>query len=375
LDSLAFVRPVGTYKMTARHYPWLDWLRFAAAFSVVVTHARVGHWVGWNELQAADRHGATAGFFALAGLDFEPVVVFFVLSGFLVGGKMIERLGAGDFQVGSYALDRFSRIYIPLVPALGLSAFAAWLAGRSISLAELAGNLASLQEVLVPPFAGNGPLWSLSYEVWFYIIAGAAASACVLPGAAAAVAFLILLTGFFVFTRLDPILLICWFLGAVAFPLRRQQIGWRALLPGLFLVAAGVLASQLAVRNLPLTSTMEGWVPSRGLALLMMSGGLAIVLAWLSALPVTGGLMIWVGRVGASLAAFAYTLYLTHYPVLQIWSFYGPAKSESVDGPALAVFVAKVVSCLLMAWILYLPFESRTAEFRQWARRRIAAGV
>lgn len=355
--------------MKGGHYPWLDWLRFGAAFSVVVTHARVGHWVGWNELHAADRNGVTAGFFALAGLDFEPVVVFFVLSGFLVGGKMIERLAAGEFQLGSYALDRFSRIYIPLVPALGLSAIAAWLAGRSISFAEFAGNLASLQEVLVRPFAGNGPLWSLSYEVWFYVIAGAAAAVCILPGAAAALAFLILLTGFFVFTRLDPVLLICWFLGAIAFPLRRKGIARCVLLPGFFLLVAGVVVSQLAVRNLPLSSISEIWIPSRGLALLMMSGGLAIVLAWLSALPVPSGLAMRVERAGALFAAFAYTLYLTHYPVLSLWNLYGPAKSAAVDGLALAVFVAKVASCLIIAWLLYLPFEGRTSAFRRWCRR------
>lgn len=352
-----------------QHYPWLDWLRFLAALSVVITHARGGHWVGWSDLQRGGAGEGSALVLAIAGLDFEPVVVFFVLSGFLVGGKVMERLMAGTFLPSAYALDRFSRIYIPLLPALGLSAMAAWLAGRPISVTEFVGNLASLQDVVVRPFAGNGPLWSLSYEVWFYVIAGAGAALFSVHGLRAVLAFVLLLCGLLVFTKLDSSLLYCWLLGAAAFPLRKMRLSAAAVIPAILLLVAGVLASQLAFRNVSLPHL---WLPSRHVSLLVMSGGLAVILAWLSSLPSPKRFMISFHALGASLAAFAYTLYLTHYPVLQIWRLYDPAKHAQVDVASFTLFLAKIVCCLLSAWVLYLPFERRTADFRRWVRGQLS---
>ncbi len=313
--------------------------------------------------------GVTACLFAIAGFDFEPVVVFFVLSGFLVGGKVVERLIAGEFHPGAYALDRFSRIYIPLFPALLLSALAAYLAGRPVAMTELLGNLASLQEVLVPPFAGNGPLWSLSYEVWFYIIAGAGAAAFCVRDSRVVWAFLLLILGFLVFTRLQASLLYCWLLGAVAFPMRRMRLSAVVIVPAMVVTAIGVVASQLGFRN---TSLAGLWLPPRHVSLLVMSAGLAVVLAWLSSRPSPKDFMVSFQALGGSLAAFAYTLYLTHYPVLQIWRIYDPARHAHADSASVALFFAKIVCCLFAAWLLYLPFERRTADFRRWVRARLA---
>ena len=50
------------------------------------------------------------------------VVVFFVLSGFLVGGAVIERARAGKAYLRTYLIDRTSRIYVVLLPTLALCA-------------------------------------------------------------------------------------------------------------------------------------------------------------------------------------------------------------------------------------------------------------
>src|ERR1035438_8094589 len=78
------------------HLYWLDWLRFTAALMVVATHARGGNWVEWARLDAACRTKVVAVFFAMTRAGSEWVTVFFVLSGFLVGGKVLDRAMKGS---------------------------------------------------------------------------------------------------------------------------------------------------------------------------------------------------------------------------------------------------------------------------------------
>lgn len=108
------------------HLYWLDWLRFLAALMVVAAHARGGNWLEWGRLAEASQTKLVAVFFALTRAGTESVLVFFVLSGFLVGGKMIERLIDGTFDLRTYLIDRVSRIYTPLAPALCWSALVAF---------------------------------------------------------------------------------------------------------------------------------------------------------------------------------------------------------------------------------------------------------
>ena len=46
------------------------------------------------------------------------VLMFFAISGFLIGGGALEKTRAGDFSFSLYFINRFTRIYIVLLPAL-----------------------------------------------------------------------------------------------------------------------------------------------------------------------------------------------------------------------------------------------------------------
>jgi peptidoglycan/LPS O-acetylase OafA/YrhL len=56
-------------------------------------------------------------FFAATRLGGEAVLLFFVLSGFLVGGRIIRRAKSRTFSLKDYSVDRCSRILLPLIPA------------------------------------------------------------------------------------------------------------------------------------------------------------------------------------------------------------------------------------------------------------------
>jgi peptidoglycan/LPS O-acetylase OafA/YrhL len=351
------------------HLAWLDWLRFGAAFAVLLCHARGGHWMDWGSLEASSKTGMVAAFFAMTRPNQEPVVVFFVLSGFLVGGRLIEKLINGSFCAAEYTLDRFSRIYIPLVPALALSAIAASVLGNQVKVAELAGNLLSLQGIACKSFAGNEPLWSLAYEVWFYVLAGSFVAVASVRVSRRVLALFLFAGGILVYAQLSAVLLYCWLLGAAAYPLHKLVLPKITIGLGLLLTLAGAAASQLSMQSRSLAISVS-WLPSRDIAILIMSAGFALSVAWLARRPVETLLAARFQSAGTTLAAFSYTLYLTHYPVLLIMGWFNPGRHADVTMANAAFLLGKLGVCLFVAWLLYLPFERRTGQFRSWFRAR-----
>jgi peptidoglycan/LPS O-acetylase OafA/YrhL len=161
----------------------LDGLRGGAAVYVMVFHVMVylaapvmdpyRSW--WEWLQAVIL------FFSRQG--HEAVLLFFILSGLAIHLRLAKSRVNGqiEFEVKQYAWRRFIRIYPPLLGALILTALANSL-GRAInpefytiippesSTWEIfIANLLLLQEVVVPTFGMNAPLWSLSFEGFFYV--------------------------------------------------------------------------------------------------------------------------------------------------------------------------------------------------------------
>ncbi len=112
----------------------------------------------------------------LDGLGQEGVIIFFLLSGFLIFASEVNRSDG----LGRYALRRILRIYPVLIVAMIISAQAALIDGtfyERFSVSKMLGNLFAFQDisalkpgVSIEPFLGNSPLWSLSYEIVFYVL-------------------------------------------------------------------------------------------------------------------------------------------------------------------------------------------------------------
>jgi len=110
----------------------------------------------------------------------EAVAVFFVLSGYLVGGQVIRQNREGRFCWGEFLIKRLSRLWAVLIPGLFIT-YIAWLAmthlspqsytlATSSTLPSALCNVLFLQESWCDSYLINSSLWSLSYEFWFYII-------------------------------------------------------------------------------------------------------------------------------------------------------------------------------------------------------------
>lgn len=123
----------------------------------------------------------------------KAVIIFFVLSGFFVGGSVVRKITAGQWTWKAYLIHRMTRLWVVLLPALllglALDSFGAhhfW--GQTtiynspllqdrfhVGILErlrpsvFLGNLFFLQDIFVPPFGSNRPLWSLANEFWYYL--------------------------------------------------------------------------------------------------------------------------------------------------------------------------------------------------------------
>jgi len=107
----------------------------------------------------------------------EAVILFFLISGFVIYYSY-SRNPAQTFW--NYFKKRSLRIYVPLLLVFLIGYFLECVAAGAMITIEfrtLLLNLAMLQDwavarpnTIVEPFLGNGPLWSLAYEWWFYML-------------------------------------------------------------------------------------------------------------------------------------------------------------------------------------------------------------
>ena len=105
----------------------------------------------------------------------EAVMVFFLLSGYVIAMSMMRR----DYNFREYFKHRFLRIYSVVVIAWIVSYLSFLFINKDIdvSIRDIFVNIMMLQDisalkpgVFANPLFGNSPLWSLSYEWWFYMI-------------------------------------------------------------------------------------------------------------------------------------------------------------------------------------------------------------
>ncbi len=118
-------------------------------------------------------------FYFITGLGHQSVVVFFVLSGYLIAGSVITQIRKGKFDIKIYALKRLSRLYAVLIFAIlltvvldhtGIYLDSVGLYKGKIKAATLGFSIADrlsfkyvltslfmLQTILLPPIGSNSP--------------------------------------------------------------------------------------------------------------------------------------------------------------------------------------------------------------------------
>jgi peptidoglycan/LPS O-acetylase OafA/YrhL len=363
----------------------VDLFRAIAASAVMWGHLRAIFFVDFQHLLHGS-HSLNALYF-VTGFGHQAVMVFFVLSGFLISTAILKREAAKNWSWRDYAIDRSSRLYVVLIPGLlfgllfdeagsrlfassglyshPLVSFGGVIPQNQITLRIFLGNLSFLQTILCPTFGSNGPLWSLANEFWYYTLfplgffAGLAWArhsfrraipltilalcAAAFVGSGILVGFVIWLAGCVLVLAYSSVRLET----RIAFVI---YVGISSLVLCLCLVAArtGKLA-------------MLGSDPSVGFAFTLFLFG---VLQLDSKRP-----HIYYAGTSHLFAEFSYSLYVIHFPFLlflKAWI----APSQRWQPNAVHLLYGAVIGAVVLgfAWLVSLFTEKRTRAARNWMR-------
>jgi peptidoglycan/LPS O-acetylase OafA/YrhL len=358
----------------------LDLLRGVAAFLVLASHLRAYIFQSFGELAHTDV--LTRAFYFTTGLGHQAVIIFFALSGFLVGGKAFQDILDRRFSWSRYLLRRLTRLWIVIIPALLLTlifdSIGSWLShgigydgsfrgiysqgplaprGADDSLLAFVGNLLFLQTIYVPTFGSNGPMWSLANEFWYYIVFPLAA--WVSLSRVTAVARVAGLGVLSLTVTILPLWLLesgaIWVAGAAAAYCARQPV----LSHFLRHIATRVSAFAVLFAALVLSKTRAADVGDLELGL-----AVAIALPVLATLRSPGGIYRVLARAGSELS---YTLYLTHFPLLTFIFMVTFAPNRFSPTIYSAVLYVSLIS-LAMAWaaLVWWFFERNTDRVFAW---------
>lgn len=352
--------------ISSQKYYWLDLIRFLAAFVVLASHYRGAFFVEYAILPNAQQNIFSSIFFFVTRLGEESVLIFFVLSGFLVGGKSIEKIIKAQVNVKSYILDRAVRIFLPLFASVLLVIVLDLIMNDKIPFLDIAGSILSLQGLFTDCYS-NAPLWSLSYEVWFYIMTG-----CILVMFSKSkikfgiVSFIVLTICFLVFLKLDSKYLFIWSLGALAFHLPKLasfKKNTARIFLGLFVVA-GIVLSQLTSESR--SGLMNLDFISRDVILIVLGAAVALFILTIIELKPKNRFSNYFERMGGKLAVFSYSLYLTHYPLMEFLRYLGLPKSKAINLQSIGLFILEISIALLVGYGVYLISEKHTKKVKMF---------
>lgn len=376
-------------RLTTRASVHLDMIRGAAAVAVLVGHVRGLFFLTYHELP--HKSAALAAVYAVTGLGHQAVIVFFVLSGFFIVSSILESLAKGQWSWKIYLVNRIVRLSLVLAPALAIT-WAADRAGAAMTasaafyerplayftsvgaasmdtLRNFFGSLFYLQGIVAQPYGSNGPLWSLSYEFWYYLLFPLLLCAWIKryrPAERGMCLALAVIAAWFVGQTIAMYFLLWLVGGAIAYSFARMKSPLRnsyGAALGMILFAASLA---LSFRH-PVES------PFLLDAIVALGFGM-----WMNALVrrADGPVAARYAQTARMFAGFSYTLYAVHFPLLFL--FRARFMGDRVWAPDwLHLFYGIVIAgvAVAIAWAIAQVTEAKTAAVRRMVMRMLPRGA
>ncbi|WP_180987317.1 acyltransferase [Arthrobacter sp. AFG20] len=325
------------------------------------------------------------------------VVIFFVLSGYLITSAVLKKRSHAGFTFGTYLLDRVARVVYPLLPAVALIVafdFLVFQGSRrlpfitiDLSPQAIAGSFTMLfnhpvlQEVAVRtsttwidvgPVGTGAPLWSVTAEWWIYVAFGILALT-VLSGKRMGILRVALLlfaiavpVGYMAHGSYESLAWIIGMLYAIAAPtLRRMRVSAHLWLFGL---ASAVFAAGLHYtgQNLHAAVTVAASAVAFCHLFLALEGRAAGAADSSARGRLRASASKWFDSGSIFLSSFSYSLYLVHFSVITyIWFYLHSVLS------AWQLILLSLVICNLLAYAYYLLVERHFHKVGKWLKRHL----
>lgn len=358
-------------------------MRGLAAFVVAAAHLRAEMYPGLRTV--ADPSLWFQGFAFATGFAHQAVLVFFIISGWLVGGSLLNKMGQPG-AMANYAIDRATRLWTVLIPTFALTLLFGvgtgvllpntidFSAANEFSALSFIGNLLGLQRVVLSDFGGNYALWSLANETWYYVLfpllvllfTTRRTSTRFASGAALALAAAVLPVEIILYFAI-------WLLG-VAFSRVRIECGIATRYLWLLPLAVASVYFRLTGDNDRFDQTTLGMD-------LLLSVMFLILLCSLQfkAAP-TSKLAPPLARIGKFFAEFSFSLYVLHLPLIFLLKHvaltqFGLRQLSPSEPLHFAIYLGMLATLLLGAYLSYLLFEMHTYRIRRIVKELVARPV
>ena len=342
---------------------YLDLIRFIAAVAVFFAH--VPMFIGGYMWQ-------------VAGLGHQAVVVFFLLSGFVIAFVTKEK----EIHISEYLINRASRIYSVAIPALIISwlVYKLGLEFRPEVFVSFNGEFFST----IPTFLSaltftnqswigvnifaNPPYWSLSYEVLYYLFF---AVVYYLKGIKKVILAFILI---FIMGPSILLYLPIWFLGVLCYK-HIKLFSHLSVRLSTALFATSLLA--MILLNQP---NIESYINSFASTLLgnnifslLLHPSQSFLVDYLIAACVASNILLYsniylqligvVNRLEKSiryLASYTFSTYLYHFPVLCFYSIFFPYDTNPLESILLTL-----IATPLTVWVIGYFTESQKHLYKR----------
>src|SRR5450755_1058996 len=362
------------------NYIWLDLIRVLAALAVFMQHLRTllfkNYWEGPTSFFKKI-------FYFLTGFSYEAVIVFFVLSGFLITGSIVNARKKAKFSVLNYGLDRLVRLWIVLIPGLVLTlivdrmgihwfgTYPAYLGtiqytgnidvAANLNGPTFFGNIFFLQGILVNTFGSNTPLWSLTNEFWYYILFPMIYFLFYLKKIGIRVLLSILTIAIFFFIGQDILqYFLVWLIGSALFFVKKNLPAPSVRLKQILLIG-GIIAFGLYFYELRISGRLD-WVKD------IMSGLITVVLCYVGLY--SGMRSKFLSRIVSFFSGMSYSLYVIHLPLALFLSSWLVGSQKNWGPSYFFLYLFMIAIVLGVTVVFWYCFESRYIQVRTYIKRR-----
>ncbi len=371
---------------------WLDFFRWTAAFAVVLNHVNNRFFVKILTLPPEMRAIEHFAWALISGFGRPAVLIFFVVSGYLVGGgALFKYLSTNTFDLREYFAARLSRLWVVLIPSMGLaylldSAGANLFGGIANGVYGAGGdattvhgpltflcNMTFLQTALCYQYGTNGALWSLFNEFWYYVtwplvmvaaFSTRRTSKCI--GLLSAALVLLTLLSLMQFVGLNLLVYFSIWLLGVAAAIRRKP-----LLPVRPSAAALLFVGYLIAWRVFLPTTVADSIPilqfSSDFLTALLFANLLIAMKLEQSLPQPP-----FGSLHTQLAGFSFSTYCIHTPIINCYGAFlvwatGTGWGMLPRGPVPYLYaISAIALCIILSRVFAHFTERHTPRVRRY---------